>query len=402
MIENAALENILLSATDISTVCEIYDADAVPGSDGLDPEDALDCFAAIEGIVFRGQTYKRLVKKFGKITRTITKETNSTSVEFCNLDNQISQFEFTNGFEGLILVVRLISRSRSVALTDSQIIFTGRCEKPKSGNRQSLSVTAKFILGSKTVPIPRRKFTKDDQEGRVQSDPEFEGFPYTPQYGTTAYSVRKKAGGIAGLFGFKKTVTQTLQWSSFSDLDQNKDVPEVFGRAQILGTHLAYSDVGSHLRVRTAFCEGEIEDITFARSIDATLPITFTAYLMGLVGAANGPDDPDIPGNGYYSRTAHMRCIIVNSAMDVTDPAPDIAAVILGRLMLTPDGSGDWVNTVWTNNGSAHTRFVLTSPYYFKLDANWIDDDCFTDVFNFNAEQIFNREISDFAFVNEG
>lgn len=404
MIENAALESILLTATDISTVCEIYSADAVPGDDGLDPDDALDCFAAVEGISFRGKEYKRLVKKFGRIKRTITAEINSTSVEFSNLDNQIAEFEFTNGFEGLILVVRLISRSRSVVLTDSQILFTGKCEKPKSGNRQGLTVTAKFILDAMNVHVPRRKFSKDDAEGRVESDPEFEGFIYTPQYGTTSFPRRKSAGGILGLFGFKKTVTETLQWSSFSDLDANKDVPEVLGRAQILGVHIGYLDAGSNLRIRTAFCEGEIEDIFNARSTDDTLPMDPGAYaeVLGLVGSANGPDDPTWVAPGYYSRTAHIRTKVTNSGMDVTDPAPDIAAVILGRLMDTPDGSGDWVNFEFSNNGAAHTRFLLTSNDYCKLAGGWIDDAAFYEVFTFNAEQIFNMSISDFIFVEPG
>lgn len=405
MIENAALEDILLTATDISTVCEIYDADAVPGDDGLDPDDALDCFAAVAGITFRGRNYKRLVTKFGRIKRTITPEVNSTSVEFSNIDNEISEFEFDNGFEGLILVVRLISRSRSVALTDSQILFTGRCEKPKSGNRQKLTVTAKFILDSTNVVVPRRKFSKDDQEGRVASDPEFEGFLNLPAYGTTTYSVRQRMGGIAGFFGFKKTVTKTLQWSKFSDLDANRDVPEVFGRAQLLGVHISYTDVGSNLQVRSAWCEGEIEAIENERSTDDTLPMHAVdrAKLLGLVGSLNGPDDPGWAGtSGYFSRTAHMRYKITNSSMEVTDPAPDVAAVIFGRLMLTPDGSGDWVTVQWTDNGAAHTRFLITSEDYCKLDPNWIDDETFYDTHQYNAEQIFDMSVSDFIFVEPG
>jgi len=406
-IENEALESILRTATDISTVCEIYASDAVPGDDGLDPADAIDCFAAVSGITFRGRSYKKLVKKFGRIKRTLRKETNSASVDFSNIDNQISQFEFdpTKGFEGLILVIRLISRSRSIALTDSKIEFTGRCEKPKSGNRHTLSVSAKFILGGSisAVNIPRRKFSKDDQAGRPASDPEFEGFLYIPQYGTTAYSVRKKAGGILGLFGFKKTVTQTMQWSSFSDLDANKDVPEVFGRAQVLGSHIAYVDIGVDLKIRTAFCEGPIEDLQNVRSTDATLPLTFIAEFLGLVGTANGPDDPTFPDYpSYYSRTAHTRAVITNSAMDVTDAAPDIAAVIVGRKMTVPTSGGVWSDFAWTNNGAAHTRFVITSPDYFKLDPGWVDDPTFFDTHTFNAEQIFNTSLSDFIFVDAG
>lgn len=409
-IENAALEDILLTAIDISTVCEIYASDVVPGPDGLDPDDAIECFAAVSGITFRGRTYKRLVKKFGRIKKTIRKEINSASVEFSNIDNQISQLELdtanpNSGFEGKILVIRLISRSRSIALTDSQILFTGRCDKPKTGNRQGLTVSAKFILGSKNVYIPRRKFSKDDIEGRVPSDPEFEGFLYIPRYGTTVYSVRQKAGGIAGFFGFKKTVVKTLQWSSYSDIDANKDVPEVFGRAQLLGVHIAYADVGTNLQVRSVWCEGPIEAINNERSIDDTLPMHAVdrAKLLGLVGTANGPDDPGWAGtSGYFSRSAHMRYKITNSAMDQTDPAPDVAAVILGRKMLTPDGSGDWVTTAWTNNGAAHARFVITNEDYFKLAGGWIDDDYFNASFNFTAEQIFNTSLSDFVFVEPG
>ena len=409
MIENPALQAILETATDISTVCEVYSADAVPTDDGFDPADALDRFAAIgeDGgtITLLGQPYKRLVAKFGTIKRTLTDEINNASVTFSNVTGEIADFEFTNGFEGLILVIRLLSRSSSVALTDTQILFTGRCVKPDSGDKDALTVQARFILGSLNVLCPRRKFSKEDQEGRVASDPEFEGFLYTPRYGTSAYSVRQKRGGLLGLFGFKKTVQKTLHWSSYSDLDAKKPVPEVFGRGQILGTHISYVDMGSNLQLRTAFCEGEIEDIANARSVDETLPMDPTAYaeLLGLVGSLNGPDDPGWAGSsGYFSRTAHIRTKVQNSAMDVTDPAPDIAAVIFGRVMLTPDGAGDWVTTQWTNNGAAHTRFLLTSDDYYKLDENWIDDDSFTEVYDYNAEQIFDTSISDFIFVEPG
>lgn len=401
MIANAALQSILETASDISVVCEVYSADSVPTADGFDPEDALDCFAAVSGITFRTRDYRSLVQKFGSVKRTITKEINSASVTFSNITREISTFEFTNGFEGLILVIRLLSRSRSVALTDTQILFAGRCEKPDSGDKDALTVTAKFILGSLGVNIPRRKFGPEDHEGRVESDPEFEGFAYRQQYGTTTYPRKKSAGGIAGLLGFKKWVRQTLHWSSYSDIDANKSVPEIFGRAQILVTLIGAADVGDHLRFRGAVCEGEVEDFT-AYSTDSTLPITFTAYLMGLVGTANGPDDPDIPGPGYYSRTAYMRAIIVNSDMEVTDAAPDVAAVVLGRKMMTPGEDDVWDEYQWTDNPAAHARFLLTNEFYYKLDENWIDDDYATECYRFNDELILDTSRSDFLFVEEG
>lgn len=403
MIANSALETILATATDVSCVCEIYSADAIPGDDGLDPIDALDCFAAVSGITFRTREYKSLVSSFGTIKRTITKETNTCSVTFSNVSRAISDFEFNNGFEGLIIVIRLLSRSLSSAVTDTQILFAGRCDKPSSGTKESLTVTAKFIVGSIDVVCPRRKFSPDDQEGRVSSDPEFEGFLFTPQYGTTSYSVRVKRGGILGIFGFKKTVRQTLAWSSFSDVDANQSVPEVLGRSQILGRHISYVDVGPELHIRTAFCEGEIEDIVNARSTDTSFPLNASSYveIYGLVGSLNGPDDPGWAGStGYFSRTAHIRGQLDNSAVDVTDAAADVAAVILGRKMMTPDPiTGDWNVYQWTDNGAAHVRFLLTSDDYFKLDENWIDDDFFNETFDYNADFIFDTSVSDFIFV---
>ena len=404
MIENIAWENILATATDLSVVCEIYDADAVPSDDGFDPNDAIGCFAAVSGISFEGVSYTRLVKKFGTVNRKLGPESNTASVEFANLDNQISNFEFDNGFEGLIKVIRLISRSESVSLDLSQILFTGRCQKPASGSKMSLSITADWILGGLDVQVPRRKFTKEDQDGRVSTDPEFEGFLFIPQYGTTSYSVRVKRGGIAGFFGFKKTVQKTLAWSSFSDLDANKCVPLILGMSQILGTHIGYEDVGSYIKLRTAFCDGPIFGFQNVRSLDARMPLNMLAYAEsnGLVGAANG-DDPTWAAPGYYSRTANIRGEAINSAVDEVEPAPEIAAVIIAMLMTIPDDSGDWIlNDEWSDNAAAHEWFLLTSDDYFKLDENWLEASDFAETFNYNAGLIIDRSLTDFLFITEG
>ncbi len=409
MIENESLENILLYATDISIVCEMYAADATPTADGFDPGDALACFAAVgdeEPIVFQGQTYKRLVKKFGNPSSTIKKEKKAMTVEFSNLTREISDFEFNqNGFEGLIMVIRLLSRNQSIDLTDTQILFTGKCDKPRSGKKTSVTVTANFILHSLNVTFPRRKFTTEDIEGRVPSDPEFEGFRFLPQYGTVSFPRRERRGGFLGFLGFKKTVTKTLQWSNYSDLDANKFVPECWGRVQIMGVIIGATDVGPFIQVRIAWCEGEIEGLQSVRSADYALPLSATSYaeVMGLVGVLNGPDDPLWVAPGYYSRTAHSRGAALNSDIAVNEPPPDIIAIVLGRKMMTPDpGDGDWDNFIWADNPAAHAYFALTSTDYFKLHPNWIEDAAAVECFNHNAENIFNTSLSDFVFVTEG
>lgn len=404
MIENATLKGYLIANKDFTTVCEIYAADAVPGTDGFDPGTAIGRYAPVSGVEFMGESYTRLVQAFGTIKRTIGAEANTATVEFSNISREISTFEFDHGFEGLIMVIRLVSRGSSNDLDKSLVLFTGRCEKPTSGTKDSLSVTATWILGGQEVLIPRRKFTKEDQEGRTESDADFEGFVFIPQYGTTSYSVRVKRGGLWGLLGFKKTVHKTLAYSSYSDLDSNKCVPEVLGWSQLEGTHIAYDDVGSNIRVRTAFCEGPIADIANARSTDSRLPLSGTNYAetLGLTGAANAIGASWV-GPGNYSRTACIVGQCDNSAVDEVEPAPDIVAGIQGRLMTIPDGSGDWTDDdEWTDNPAAHTRWLITVSDYFNLDENWIEDDDFYECFQFNNELIIDRSLNDFIFMVAG
>ena len=406
MIENAALQAILETGSDISIVCEIYDEDATPTAAGFDPADALKLYAAVSGITFAGESYTALVSKFGRVNRIITGESNTASVTFSNITREISAFEFATGFEGLIMVIRLISRS-DATLADSLILFTGKCEKPTSGDRDSLTVKATWILGGLDVQIPRRKYTKEDQEGRTEDDPEFEGFNFMPQYGTGSYSVRngKKRGGIAGFFGFRKTAVKTLAWSSYSELDSNMPVAEVFGVTQIMGQHIAYADVGTEIRLRTAFCEGEIEDLVNVRSTDDRLPLDGGSYAecLGLVGALN-TDDPGWGGtSGYFSRTAYIRGKSTNTTVDAVEPAPDVVGVVYGRLITIPDGSGDWVTVdTFSDDPAAITRFILTNEHYFNLDEDWIDDAAAYESWLFNKTLIIDRSLTDFVYAVEG
>lgn len=401
MIENAAVQNILENADDVSVVCEIYPAGTVPTADGFDPNDALDCFAAAGGISFLGVDYQCLVSRFGSIKKTIGKEVNSATVTFSNVSREISRFEFANGFEGLIMVVRLISRSLSVDLDSSQILFTGRCEKPDSGDKDSLTVKASFILGGLDPVIPRRKFGPDDAEGREFSDPEFEGFRFMPKTGSSGYTRIVKRGGFFGWWN-KKVERSTIAWSNYSDLDANKYLPEVFGQTQIQSVLIGGVDVGGDLQTVSAFCEGEIEDFINVRSVDASLPMSGTHYSehLGLVGAAN-VDNPTYVAPGYYSRTALVRADINNSAVDINDAPPDIVGVVVGRKMAIPT-AGVWGGSEWTANPAAHTRFLLTDPHYFNLDDAWIDDEYATECYEFNKELIFNMNLSDFLFVEAG
>lgn len=409
MIDNAALETILTTATDISMVAEVYSSDAVPTSDGFDPHDALACFAAVDGITFQEQEYTRLVTRFGRINKTMGKEVNNASVEFSTIGGEAVSFEFGTGFEGCILVIRVLSRSLSVDLTDTKVEFVGRCERPEEGDKHSLTVQAKHILGSLDVLAPRRKYAPIDYKGRVASDPEFEGFVDMPREGDTTYSVRESKrspwgllAGIVGFFFFKhhKTVTKTLHWSSYSDLDANKSVAIVCGRAQLVGVKLAYADRSTWVESVTGYCDGEILNLSNFRPLDSRLTLTDTGITLGKIGVLNG-NDPAYVSASYYSRTATLRANFSNSAIDEVDPAPDIVATIDGMLMPIPT-AGVWGGAEWTENPAAHVRYFLTNEDYFNLPDEWLDDDAFTEAYDFCEETIFNTELADFTFVKEG
>lgn len=387
-------------ATDMSVVAEIYDPDEVPP---FDPANALKLYASTDDVTFAGETYTPLVKNFGTLTRTITPEVNTASLELDNLTREASRFEFDTGFEGCIVVYRWISRSKSTSLSKSIILWAGRLKAPTTGSRTSLPLEAKFIVGSVDVQIPRRKYAFDDPEGRPHTDPLFEGFRFMPQYGTTTYSVRVRRGGLLGLLGFKKRVTQTLQYSSYSDLDQEQYVPDVFGRAQVGGTHLGYADAGTEIKMTTAFCEGEIEAFQNFRSTDNRYFLSGTpSYRYGKAGNVGTQvpyTDATWPSNGYYSKTAVVFSKVGGTNIENIDPAPDMVAVILGKKVTTPTSGGTWNVTSWSDNGAAVMRHLLTNSDYFKLTSAWVDDASFKDVYDYNDEIIFDYSFTDVLFI---
>jgi hypothetical protein len=407
MITDSVLKSIVQS-TDQSIVIEIYDTDAVPASNGFDPATALKCFAFTAGISLSGRSYTRLISSIGKINRNTTESANTFQFTLDNLTREASQFEFSHGFQGCIVVARLISRSLSTDFTKSIILFAGQCDRPTTGTREQLPITAKGILSSVEASIPRRKFTQYDQAGRPSSDPLFEGFLYMPQYVTVTYSTREKKGGLLGLLGFKKTVMHTLQYSSYSDLDADKYVPIAFGRVQISSTHVAYVDVGTTINVTEALMEGPIEGVQNWRTDDSRFTITGGYWLMfGEAGGTTGDrsqvgntTNPSHIGNAYYSRTAVFMTALSGSSVDSNDAPPNLIFVCFAMRCILPDSAGVWNQAQrWSDNAAAHTYFLLTDPYYYNLNANWIDQQEAFECFKYNTEYIFDSSNSDVLFI---
>lgn len=419
MITDTTLRAVAV-APDQAVVIEIYASSQAPTTNGFDPANALKRYATVAGIVFAGVAYTRLIRSMGKSRRTTTEETNTFDFELDNFKaeggiREAAQFEFTTGFEGCIVVQRLISLTLSTGITSSIILFAGRCDKPLTGTRESLPITAKQIISNVDVEIPRRKFTATDAEGRSPTDPLFEGFPYMPQTnaGSTTLPARVAKGGLWGLLGMKKTVMQTLQFSSFSDMDAEKCVPVILGRAQIAGTHLAYTDEpstqGGFFTMTTAFCEGDIESYGAYHLDDARYFIGQWRPRSGQLGGSTAragffdqtPNPtPTFIATGYYSKTAFVESRAGWNNVDTVDPAPLIIAPILGTRITVPNSSGVWsVPDTWSDNAAAHAYYLFTSSDYYNLDANWLDLATFTECFNFNDGIIFDKSNSDILFI---
>lgn len=373
------------------TVVELYNPDSVPGVDGFDPasSDFVIGFAAVEGITFRGRTYKKLLNKggVGRITRTINKQLSGFTLSLSNSTREIIDFELDTNFEGLICVVRRLDRETSVNLDDSLVRFTGRCEPPEEFTKSSETarVPVKQIMNATEINIPRRKFSISDPQGRMQSDPEFEGFVYQQRGGAINYNERVLRGGLMGaLFQRKKTVTRTLNYSSHSDLQEETDVPVIFGRVQTQLITFTYIDRGTWIEFSGFWCDGHdtaIEGIQNFRSVTDGMGLGTFAHRYGKIGGTvedsthQTNDDPGWFAAGYYSRTAYTRAVGLGSKLNEDDAAPTCVAMVYGQKLPIPDpATGAFTSVKFSDSAVAQSRFVLSSSYYFNLPDEWHDD----------------------------
>jgi hypothetical protein len=359
---------------------EIYHQDAEPGENGFDPEssDFMWGFAKVAEISFCTRDYDKLLLSIGDIKRTLRKELSTVSFSLSNSSREVVDFEYLHGFEGKICVIRLIDRTESVELSDSIVLFTGRCDKVDTFDKASekCSISVKQILNQTELKIPRRKFTHDDLEGRVPSDALFEGFRFVQRSGSVQYQEKVKRGGLLGWLGFKKKVWRTLPYSSHSDVNSEKSVPLVLGRQQIELVNFAFEDKGTSIDIMAFACEGQIQGFQNVRSVTNGFPITILATKIGEPGGTGSQtnDAPTFVGAGIFSRLAYLRLNATGTQLEVDDPAPSVVAIILGLLVPMYDGSGDFTLEEWTDNGPILSRWVLNSEEFFNLGANWFED----------------------------
>lgn len=375
----SALQSSGRKAARLALVVEIYAADATPGANGFDPAIALLAFAKTDGITYRTKPYSQLLTGTSSINKILKKQLSGASFTLSNSTREIARFERATGFEGLICVFRQIDRGLTTNLNDSIVLFTGRCKKPDTFDRgsETVGISVEQILNKTEQEIPRRKFTPEDEAGRVPSDPLFEGFRYEQRNGARSFTKIVKERFLL-FFSRKKKISQTLQYSSHSDAAADRAVPVVLGRAQMQLVNFASEDKGGHIEFTAIACDGEIEAMENLRCVTPGFVINVQSVKTGKPGGT-GDQINDAPagwiGAGVYSRTAYIRSFAGGTTPEVDDAAPDVVAIILGMKVPVPNVlMGAFDQSAFSVNPAYQARWLLNSPDYFDLAAAWFED----------------------------
>jgi hypothetical protein len=379
-----------------NVLVEIYENDILPGAMGFDPDQAILRIANTHIADFLGNEYLRYLEPVGTINRTITEKFNTVSIKISNpeeppgsFNRPMAAFVLGNSIEGMFIVIRLISRAvTATSLADSFVVFTGKLEKPYDSEGNSITLSARQYIGNTEQETPWREFDPEDEEGRLTTDPLFEGFLYSAKNGSVSFNERVRRGGFIGLLGFKKTVARTLPFSNHQGVEISKAVPVILGRAQVPAIPVAYIDAGAQINVIYNISEGPIKKFfdqkvltqgyEFASVHDSNPNVDQFRY--GYAGNTNGQvlflDNltGGIPGNGYYSMSAMFSTAFYGTEVAQDDPAPEATFVILGMIIPVPDSSGEFTLAEWSDNPSFQVRWALTHPHIFNLDPAFIND----------------------------
>lgn len=369
------LQTLLESrARDLICVFELYEHDYDPSS-GFDPRDALETFAGVSfTLPFGPVTYRREVLQGPNVSKTMGKQFNSVSIRFSNVSKYMADFVLHNTVERMRLVVRVVSRSVAVAignnssiLSNSGILFVGRCKKPDGFKRSVGTITATPDMGTIAAQIPSRVFqascplrfkgaeclgteTLLDKSAAYQAAAicnklpggdctTFENTEFHQALSiiqiTSSFlhksheSFLKKVLNVLPGISRKKTVVN----NSLHDASPyGSSIPLQFGRWYKTLLPLQFQDIGTSINCLLAIGRGKISDVINLRtqSLGFTAPIGVTKHLGEYGGTGTQTQDTVFPEHDFFSRLAYITCYVNGSDIEVEDAAPEIAAVIAG------------------------------------------------------------------------
>jgi hypothetical protein len=374
---------------DFAVLFEFYEYDTLPGVNGFDPANAVQKFAR-EEITWLGLAYRRIVLGVSDINLSMEKSPNNCTLRLSNSDENRTAAAWVtqNDIEGMRMVVRIISLSASVALTDSTVRFVGKCEKPVGFDVIQGSITALTDIGSAEHVLPPRIYQADDPDGRSPADPNFLGFPFITIHGSFVY-LRIDPNK-------RRPTWATKQWSSFDETPLGDPIPIVFGRAQHKLENIIFADKGRYTDRLDIGCMGQVYDFL---NIRVNYPPETVPYfsqptlIQKHLGEPGGTGtqivDTLFPTHGLFSNTAFISFrfhYIGTGSFAQIDRGHDCISVIMGTVMPTPNSSGVFGGLNWTDNGAYQTRFILTNERYFRLNEAFIEDSACWETGRFNDE----------------
>lgn len=394
----------------LAELCEIYPADYAIPDEGFDPNDAERRFCGIADFEYLASlTYVREYVDRGDAQRYVGKKENNCSANFSNVSRALASYILSTDIEGKWLVFRCINPFTSETLADSVIVFTGRLEKPGDFSDADGSLTATQRFGVENLQIPPRTFSPNDPKGRSPNDPKFEGFRFTPVAGSLQYTERVRRQGFGSLLGLTKKVTHTLQYSSHTGFEAEMAVPDAFGRVQLPHIFIGTIDIGGAINVTLAFCDGVIYAYESFRQTNPKFSQPIGVYHRygylggeGPVGREQVPPGFNYPGQGFYSRLAHIYCYVTGSTPDVDEAeSPSFAAVILAKIVPLPDEDGDFTLEGHTHSPAFIARYLFTNERYINEGADCVEDAVCIETAEYQAKCIIDDSQGERTFLPE-
>lgn len=366
----------ILQARDRDLIClfELYDADYQPVGTHFDPTDAEQTFAGIGFTLPYGSVvYRREVLTGPGVKKTTGKEFNTVTIRFSNVSRFMADFVLNRQVEQMRLVVRVVSRSVATAignnvsiLTNSGVLFVGRCGKPDGFNRSEGTLTAKPDMGTIEARMPPRQFqascpleykgpeclgteTLAEKTATYQNEPSckftledctrkgnekfFQGQALIQIQSSFIHKsnesfFKKILNILPGISRRKTTVNNSL----YDGTPYGNPIPLILGRWYKTLLPLQYQDIGTSINFMMAACRGKISDFINVRnlSVGFTAPIGVTKHLGEYGGEGTQTQDTVFPEHGFFSRLAYLTGYCNGSDIETQDPAPEIAAVIAG------------------------------------------------------------------------
>lgn len=401
----------ILRARDRDLICvfELYDADYQPVGAHFDPRDALQAFSGVKfTLPFGPVVYRREVLQGPAIRKSIGKEFNSVTIRFSNVSRYLADFVLHNEVEQMRLVVRVLSRSvaaaignSSTVLTNSGVLFVGRCGKPDGFNRLTGTITATPDMGTIAAQIPPRQFQASCpleykgpeclgtellseksaiyqaesvcdfmHEDCVHKENEefFQGqqlvqiessFVNKAHEGLLSKIFRYGGLGLVGHFLIGKRRQTSVNNSVHDGNPYGQPIPLIFGRWYKTLLPLQYQDIGTSINFLMAACRGKISDFINIRnlSLGFTQPIGVTKHLGEYGGGGTQTADTVFSQHGFFSRLAYITGYCNGSDIEAEDPAPEVSAIIAGtipeRIYFDVDHNGTGKLAVGTGGVSA-------------------------------------------------